>query len=95
MTIHDMLEFFRQDEELRQMILTNPEAMGRYHPKNYPGRKIHGTEAGIATRHFWENLAGAKFRYAVEQKTGVLTRRYKDAVSLFIAEVRRDAGIDD
>jgi len=95
LTIHEMLEFFRQDEELRQIILASPEAMGHYKPRNYPGRKIQGSESGIAARHFWNSPAGTKFRFAVEQKTGIVARRYKDAVILFIAEVRSDAGIDN
>lgn len=95
MTIHEMLEFFREDTELRQMLLDSPEAMGHYQPRNYPGRKTQGSAAGIAARHFWDGIAGAKFRYAVEQKLGITSRKYKDAFYLFVAEVRRNAGIDN
>nr|WP_319488495.1 hypothetical protein [uncultured Caproiciproducens sp.] len=94
MKIFEFLNTIRQDQELKEIIMNSPEVFGSYKPRNYPGRRIKGTPAKIATDYFWGSINGAKFRCLCEEKYGSW-RGDKDAVFLFIQEARQNAGIDN
>lgn len=94
-TITDFLEAIKKDNELNGTILSSEYIGKNYKPRNRR-RKIFDsatTRSGIAVKHFWAGLDGAKFRSILETKYGVnlgdtrIKMALKTALVRYFAEV--------